>query len=172
MRIKKEDIKSRKGFTLVELLIGSALVSFVILGIVALYSFEFNLFSANVRDCQLQNEANIAIEHITKHIRRKGDIDAVPPAVVTEDSPVVGSDHLQVKWKEDIIPLGCQYQLVGDELTYYDTYDMQVWTSSEVVVKNVSQLNFSYDPDKKIAGISTILSKDGKSFSVSSQVRL
>ncbi|RLI67622.1 MAG: hypothetical protein DRP02_14170 [Candidatus Gerdarchaeota archaeon] len=151
MRIEKEKTIIKKGLTLIEVLIASALVSFIILGVVNLYSFEFNVFSTNIRKSQSQNEVNIAIEHIIKHIRRRS---------VNVD--ISGSNYLQVKWEESVPPSGCRYKLIDNELIYYNTYeDSYPGTTSEIVAKNISQLNFTC-ADKDMLNIKIVLSKNGK----------
>ncbi len=158
MRIEAKKERER-GLTLIEFLITLVLSSFLILTIVALYSFDFNLFSTNVKDSQLQNEANIAIEHITKQIRRRGVV-----------ADVIGAND---DWLRVVLGSGtCQYRLIGDELRYCDTFFPWCGASSLLVAKNISQINFSYDSTKKIVRMEIELSGGGKSLEVESQVRL
>ncbi|MCK4859704.1 MAG: prepilin-type N-terminal cleavage/methylation domain-containing protein [Candidatus Omnitrophica bacterium] len=176
MKIKKKK-KNKTGFTLIEILIAFSLVSFVILGIVALYSADFNIFSANIRNSQLQNESEMAMEHMVEHIRGKS-----LEVTITNDTPVgSGNDYLQVKWDNEVPPNGCQYQLkpTTNELQYCDSYSP--WCANPLSVANsVSKLEFSdatghgllVIPTDGLLKIDLSLAKDDKNRSMSSQLKI
>jgi len=129
--------------TLIELIIALVLLSVIILGLNSITLFSHFHVTSSDRRAKLQNEASLALEHMSKEISKAiGDVNNTP--VIIEDSNRRIRIYIDANGdgQRNDYYIAYQYQGSPDyHIRYYPNYP----GSSEVIARKISSFNPSYN---------------------------
>jgi Tfp pilus assembly protein PilV len=134
---QNENIKFQNGFTLLELVIASTLVIFIILAETSVYIGALKMMRQSLWRSFVQNEVNIGMTHMSKMFRQGYSFlvvasDQVRVSVDTAVDPSAIANHTNAITRE--------YRLVGTDLRYTPNISS---ASYIVLAKGVSEFSVS-----------------------------
>jgi len=173
----KKNLKN-KGFTLVEVLIGSALGILIITVVYSSFIFGQNVYKGGVLNAELAQNGRIALDRIGREIRQTGQLTTIlqptPPGPPQTETMFEDGHTDTVQY--------IRYYLSGTDLKreqrhYYFPSDPNQWVDwnakdnngqsanytiddDQVIAQNLSQINFY--GENNLISIDITVSKDGK----------
>lgn len=127
----------RKGITLIELLVAASLSTILLLALYAVYSTSYQAYRASINKAELNQNARIALERISRDFRQTGTIvTTLPPNDIDPLNPPSHEIEFLDGHNTDKIQY-IKYYLQGNDLHrqvlhYYLSSDTSAWVAADV----------------------------------------
>jgi len=127
-------IRNRKGYTIIEMLMTSAIIIFVITGSLGIYIMMQRFWKGGSVQATLQGKARLALEHISRNARDAYQAQILPSGSSTGYGVILTLDPNQT-YTDATDDINCEYILQGTDLIYMP--DITV-ANQKVLLENIS----------------------------------
>ncbi len=137
-----------KGLTLIELLVGLVICSFVVAGIYRLFVAQGKAYTVQDQVVEVQQNIRTAMEAMLRDLRMTGfDDDRTLLVTPAQPSLAPGQDSVTIRYEYNNAPYEVRYWLTGGT-TLNRQETKNGLTTTETVLENVDSLNFTYGIDE------------------------